>query len=42
MEPIRWSLSDPLEPLIFRLLGLNADISAPHPPDITDLPGRTR
>ncbi len=32
VEPIRWSLSDPLEPLIFRLLGLNADISAPHPP----------
>ena len=28
---IRWSLSDPLEPLIFRLLGLNTDISAPHP-----------
>ena len=31
VEPIRWSLSDPLEPLIFRLLGLNTDISAPHP-----------
>ncbi|MFM5228487.1 tRNA(Met) cytidine acetyltransferase TmcA [Aeromonas media] len=31
-EPIRWSRHDPLEPLIFRLLGLNADIVAPQPP----------
>ena len=31
-EPIRWSRHDPLEPLIFRLLGLNADIVAPAPP----------
>ena len=31
-EPIRWSQHDPLEPLIFRLLGLNADMVAPQPP----------
>ncbi|ATL93854.1 tRNA cytosine(34) acetyltransferase TmcA [Aeromonas sp. CU5] len=31
-EPIRWSESDPLEPLIFRLLGLDAEVAAPLPP----------
>ncbi|MGY3944634.1 tRNA(Met) cytidine acetyltransferase TmcA [Aeromonas tecta] len=28
-EPIRWSLQDPLEPLVFRLLGLDADVLPP-------------
>ncbi|WP_421354008.1 tRNA(Met) cytidine acetyltransferase TmcA [Aeromonas veronii] len=31
-EPIRWSERDPLEPLIFRLLGLNAEVATPLPP----------
>ncbi|OCA62549.1 hypothetical protein A9R10_10420 [Aeromonas piscicola] len=31
-EPIRWSTRDPLEPLIFRLLGLNAEVDPPLPP----------
>jgi len=31
-EPIRWSEHDPLEPLIFRLLGLNAEVATPMPP----------
>ncbi|MGY3959854.1 tRNA(Met) cytidine acetyltransferase TmcA [Aeromonas popoffii] len=31
-EPIRWSLGDPLEPLVFRLLGLNAEVAPPLPP----------
>ncbi|MFB2832289.1 tRNA(Met) cytidine acetyltransferase TmcA [Aeromonas jandaei] len=31
-EPIRWNERDPLEPLIFRLLGLNAEVAAPLPP----------
>ena len=32
VEPIRWSRHDPLEPLIFRLLGLDADTVAPSLP----------
>lgn len=31
-EPIRWSTRDPLEPLVFRLLGLNTEVDAPQPP----------
>lgn len=31
-EPIRWSERDPLEPLIFRLLGLDAEVATPLPP----------
>lgn len=31
-SPIRWSARDPLEPLVFRLLGLNAEVAAPLPP----------
>lgn len=31
-SPIRWSVRDPLEPLVFRLLGLNAEVAAPLPP----------
>ena len=31
-EPIRWSEHDTLEPLIFRLLGLNAEVATPMPP----------
>ncbi|MGL5450933.1 MAG: tRNA(Met) cytidine acetyltransferase TmcA [Aeromonas sp.] len=31
-EPIRWSRSDPLEPLIFRLLGLGAEVAMPQSP----------
>ncbi|MGY3886279.1 tRNA(Met) cytidine acetyltransferase TmcA [Aeromonas aquatica] len=31
-EPIRWSQHDPLEPLVFRLLGLNAEVLPPPPP----------
>lgn len=31
-SPIRWSARDPLESLVFRLLGLNADVAAPLPP----------
>lgn len=31
-SPIRWSARDPLEPLVFRLLGLNAEVVAPLPP----------
>jgi tRNA(Met) cytidine acetyltransferase len=31
-EPIRWSLQDPLEPLVFRLLGLDADALPPACP----------
>lgn len=31
-EPIRWSQHDPLEPLVFRLLGLDADVLSPSPP----------
>ncbi|MFQ1924772.1 tRNA(Met) cytidine acetyltransferase TmcA [Aeromonas veronii] len=31
-ESIRWSERDPLEPLIFRLLGLNAEVATPLPP----------
>ncbi|WP_457939361.1 tRNA(Met) cytidine acetyltransferase TmcA [Aeromonas veronii] len=30
-EPIRWSERDPLEPLIFRLLGLDAEVAVPMP-----------
>ncbi|MFQ2269432.1 tRNA(Met) cytidine acetyltransferase TmcA [Aeromonas enteropelogenes] len=30
-SPIRWSVRDPLEPLVFRLLGLNAEVAAPLP-----------
>lgn len=28
-SPIRWSARDPLEPLVFHLLGLNAEVAAP-------------
>lgn len=31
-SPIRWSARDPLEPLVFRLLGLNAEVADPLPP----------
>ncbi|MEL3927864.1 GNAT family N-acetyltransferase [Aeromonas enteropelogenes] len=31
-SPIRWSARDPLEPLVFRLLGLNAEVAASLPP----------
>ncbi|MFM4731110.1 tRNA(Met) cytidine acetyltransferase TmcA [Aeromonas salmonicida] len=31
-EPIRWSTRDPLEPLVFRLLGLNTEVDALQPP----------
>ncbi|MFM1715561.1 tRNA(Met) cytidine acetyltransferase TmcA [Aeromonas salmonicida] len=31
-EPIRWSTRDPLEPLVFRLLGINTEVDAPQPP----------
>lgn len=31
-EPIRWSQNDPLEPLVFRLLGLDAEVLPPPPP----------
>lgn len=31
-SPIRWSARDPLEPLVFHLLGLNAEVAAPLPP----------
>lgn len=31
-EPIRWSSRDPLEPLVFRLLGLNAEVETPPAP----------
>ncbi|MGY3903727.1 tRNA(Met) cytidine acetyltransferase TmcA [Aeromonas lusitana] len=31
-EPIRWSCHDPLEPLVFRLLGLDVDIQSPPSP----------
>lgn len=31
-EPIRWSQHDPLEPLVFRLLGLDADVLPPARP----------
>ncbi|WP_421202354.1 tRNA(Met) cytidine acetyltransferase TmcA [Aeromonas enteropelogenes] len=31
-SPIRWSVRDPLEPLVFRLLGLNAEVAAPLSP----------
>ncbi|WP_349920869.1 tRNA(Met) cytidine acetyltransferase TmcA [Aeromonas veronii] len=31
-EPIRWSRHDPLEPLVFRLLGLDTDVQVPPQP----------
>ncbi|MFQ2223616.1 tRNA(Met) cytidine acetyltransferase TmcA [Aeromonas enteropelogenes] len=31
-SPIRWSARDPLEPLVFRLLDLNAEVADPLPP----------
>ena len=31
-EPIRWSRHDPLEPLVFRLLGLDAEVQPPQCP----------
>lgn len=31
-EPIRWGPQDPLEPLVFRLLCLDAEVDAPLPP----------
>ena len=30
-EPIRWGARDPLEPLVFRLLGLDAEVATPLP-----------
>ncbi|PJG57940.1 tRNA(Met) cytidine acetyltransferase TmcA [Aeromonas cavernicola] len=30
-EPIRWSCRDPLEPLVFRMLGLDACVTSPLP-----------